>query len=121
MLAPLRRKDGYETRVSSGKGCTQNSVLGKYHGITMQNPTEVTGGPKAMFLKMLTQLGKFLHLAEAVLDNLQGKSKDDSVSSESRREMSDTKTAKLPAPASQSRITLAERGQIRFNHIPVKT
>lgn len=122
MLAPLRRKDGYETRVSSGKSVPQNSVLGKYHGITMQNPTEVTGGPRSMLLKMLTQLERFLHLAEAVLDNLSGKGRQESALPEMLRPSPNLPEKKetLPEnPPVKSMITLAERGQIRFSQIPV--
>lgn len=55
-----------------GKSVSQNKTLQRYHGVVMHNPTEVTGGIKSMLLKMLTQLERFLHLAEAVLDHLQG-------------------------------------------------
>jgi len=122
MLAPLRRKDGYETRVSTGKSVPQNNVLGKYHGITMQNPTEVTGGPRSMLLKMLTQLERFLHLAEAVLDNLGGKGRQESALPEFLRPSTShsEKSKGLPANSQpNSMITLAERGQIRFSQIPV--
>ncbi len=120
MLAPLRRKDGYETRVSSGKSVPQNSVLGKYHGITMQNPTEITGGPRSMLLKMLTQLEQFLHLAEAVLDNLSGKGRQESELPERLRpnpnfpEKNETLQENRRVDSMKN---LAER--YRLSHIPV--
>ena len=117
-VQPLRRKTWHETWPSVAKGVPQNSVLGKYHGITMQNPTEVMGGAKAMLLKILSQLGRFLHLAEAVLDNLQGKSKADLPFSKSETGISHTRNEPPTASPSQSMSTWGERSQVRFIHKP---
>ena len=117
-VQPLKRKTWHETWPSIAKGVPQNSFLGKYHGITMQNPTEVIGGAKAMLLKILTQLGRFLHLAEAVLDNLQGKSKGDLPFSKSEMGISNTRNEKPTEHPSQSMSTLVERSQVRFIHKP---
>jgi hypothetical protein len=112
-VQPLRRKTWHQTWPSIANGVPQNSVLGKYHGITMKNPTEVMGGGKAMLLKILTQLGRFLHLAEAVLDNLQGKSKADLPFSKPETGISHTRKEQPTAPHSQSWV---ERSQVRFIH-----
>ena len=117
MPAPFKREEAYEKW--GGKGVPQNSVLRETHGPTMKNPTDVMVGSKAMFLKMLTQLGEFLHVAEAVLDNLKGEPKGDLSSSESQAGVSDTKKVKFPETTESSRLMLVDRRQMRLNQIRV--
>jgi hypothetical protein len=100
---------------TSSKAIAENSVLSNHHGISMKNPEEVTGNARLMLLKILNHLTKLLDLASSVVDNLNGKSHEQTTQFplEIKRESSVLSTQKSPIAS----INTMERYQARLGNI----
>jgi len=116
-----KRRIDYSSSNSSSE-TTVPKTLQSCHGITMKNPTEVSGSSRSMLLNMLMKLSEFIKLAEALMDNLKGKSSPDEKKGP-LRQLSDTPLEnaantqtlkKEPSP-----FNSFERSQARLHTIPV--
>ena len=120
---PTKTQKRYDpTGTSKTQDVPQNEILKNNHGIVMRNPNEVTEASRSMLLNLLTQLSKFIKLAEAVMDNLKGKNSPDEQNG-SLRKLSDT-TRENPATTpplkkEPSTFNSFERSQARLHTIPV--